>query len=1372
MSAWLSSDPGRLWVWGAYTRSLGLVFTVSLAGLAWNALPLAGRRGLTPARDAFAARWRDFGARALWWWPSLFWLTGTSDAAVVGLPLVGAAAGLAAAAGWHSQVSLALAWAALLSVDAGSQPAIYPWDTLLLEAGFLGLFLPALPLLVQGGGVHVAGAALPPPVLAWALRWLLARVLLGFGKLKFQSAQWRDRAYIKPFLISQPIPTLTGYAVYQLLPDFAFPALLAGMWVVEIPLPLVALATTGATRALVALAVVGLMGGIQLTGNYGYFNVVTAVSALPLLDHASALTLSGGWAGNLLPPGSALPGALAAARAQAPSGGAGGGLAAAVAAAAAALAAHWRELVLPVLLSAWIPLSGLQFIMNSWINLAWPHYSGIYRLRLPRALRPSQWAAAALRAVMQWRAVGAYGVFPPNTGVPGRALVVMEGSRDGGVTWTRYRYWALPSAAASAPCAVAPYHPRLDHITFYHYGASENVPGCSFAVADPYAFFASGNTWVRLQAALLRGGRARGLARLLGGDAATAELLARPPAQVRGVALALLPAPSLAAALATGRFWVETRLGVLHPPLSLAACAAQSAHPTVPPNSAQQQQAAAAAAAAAAAEGRGEAAGAGGDPTVEEDDAPPGWPLSDASGSGAEDFWPEFVFWRRRARQTSGVITPADYEAAWAFVDALRGAAAGAAASAARAALAAGGATPPGFVSAALAAASSGAPVASPEDAALPPVPLDVLERTRLRLEPEWRAVAAAAEGVMEALAGGGGGGGGGGAGAGGSGGAGGSRRRRGASASPRRRGGGASSLPSPAAAAASPGAAALPLAAAHEVLVWSFLPQAYAALRARYTAGELVALRRTLCRMSLPLLLACERLFDRRPAALARARAPADAQRAAAAFAAVAAGARLPEAEFEEALEVALGGHALAADTSLPAAASGVAAATPEGFPVHLFAGNAGGEAGFAPGRMGEPLGWFAHAQYALLVGGRGGYERAAALVLAPPGAGGGPPRPADFLLGRRLPTCLSHADAAPLRAAHPQEVLRALCVVGGGGCGSASAPLAVPPGGAPTEAALLLSMALSYQSWAASAIGFQRGAGQSRLSRERGGLPHFFPGAVALVPRIMAHPGLRRLYDDCGLSAERDAQGFLPPPRTLRWQPSADETQWLPRGLHVEGAALAAAAVAAGLAAPATQEATAPPPPPPHTHLLVLYDGVCRLCNWVVAFLVARDPDASRFQFAAIQSAAGAAALAAAGIPAAEALDSFTVVDRATGQAYRKSTAALVVAAALPGRAYGAVALAGTLLLPAWLRDAAYDLVARTRYAVWGKLGSGGGEGDDSLGCLAATPAVLRRFLDAEEVMAGLRAQSAARRAAKAALRGAGGGRDLDGKPDGKRA
>ena len=115
-----------------------------------------------------------------------------------------------------------------------------------------------------------------------------------------------------------------------------------------------------------------------------------------------------------------------------------------------------------------------------------------------------------------------------------------------------------------------------------------------------------------------------------------------------------------------------------------------------------------------------------------------------------------------------------------------------------------------------------------------------------------------------------------------------------------------------------------------------------------------------------------------------------------------------------------------------------------------------------------------------------------------------------------------------------------------------------------------------------------------------------------------------------------------------------------------------------------------------------VILFDGVCNLCNGFVQFVIRQDP-AGRFRFAALQSAAGQAVLKAHGLDAATlAAEPDSVLLELDGQLYSHSDAVLRIARALGGP--WRLLLAGYVLPRAW-RDAAYRFVARHRYRWFGR-------------------------------------------------------------------
>jgi len=114
--------------------------------------------------------------------------------------------------------------------------------------------------------------------------------------------------------------------------------------------------------------------------------------------------------------------------------------------------------------------------------------------------------------------------------------------------------------------------------------------------------------------------------------------------------------------------------------------------------------------------------------------------------------------------------------------------------------------------------------------------------------------------------------------------------------------------------------------------------------------------------------------------------------------------------------------------------------------------------------------------------------------------------------------------------------------------------------------------------------------------------------------------------------------------------------------------------------------------------TRLVVLFDGVCNLCNASVLFVIDRDPG-GRFAFAPLQSGVAARLLAHRGYGETS-LGSVLLLEG--GRVYERSTAALRVARRLGG---WWPLLYAFIAVPRPIRDAVYDWIARNRYRWFGK-------------------------------------------------------------------
>lgn len=470
---WLGTDAGGLVVWGITLRCFYSIMAFHFFSIAWQIVPWAGVRGVSPSRDLLRAFLRDYGLRALLYWPTLLWPVvllppSLSDAFLLATPLAGMSLALACVihgCGAASGPACLAMYAINVSIDSGAHSLAYPWDSLSMEALFLSAFMPPLaPVWASPATV----TALPTPLLVWCFRWSITRLLVGFGKLKFIGSGKEDNQYIKHFLISQPIVSWPGLLMHKFMPSLLWYVSLMGMFVVEIPLPLAAFLTPNgaigsAVRVATTLAVCGLMAGIQVTGNFGFFNVITAVMFLPFLHHTASIFDLDLHAHILSSP------------------------------------AHTAFALL--FITYMLPASCLAFIMNSWMNLGWTHWPGLHSLK-PTWLFTH--VVAVVRALSQLRIIQAFGVFPPNS-FPGQRYVaryeVSLPKRVDVAAPTGMSTHPLPAYYFDAACtSVAPYHPRLDHAIFYE---SMGVTGYGYANIlghhSPYKVGLENSEWVRLQ---------------------------------------------------------------------------------------------------------------------------------------------------------------------------------------------------------------------------------------------------------------------------------------------------------------------------------------------------------------------------------------------------------------------------------------------------------------------------------------------------------------------------------------------------------------------------------------------------------------------------------------------------------------------------------------------------------------------------------------------------------------------------------------------------------------------------------------------------------------------------------------------------------
>lgn len=489
-----------------FARLLGVVYLAAFSSLAVQVRGLLGAGGILPAGRYLAALHDAFGGGAYRLAPTLLWL-GAGDRWLLGLTLGGAAAAALLALDLVPLASATGAWAAYLSLTAAGQTFLgYQWDVLLVEAGFLALFL------VPTRGSAWRGKRRRPAIGAvWLVWWLLFRLLFESGLVKLASGDptWRHLTALRYHFHTQPLPNPVAYfidAAPARLLDLATGLAL----LVELGAPPLLL-TTRRLRHVGAWSILGLQLLIGLTGNYGFFNLLTVVLALLLFDDAA-------WSRLLERVGA---GRALLARLGGPVRPVAGGI---------------RRTFLPAFAAVALVVGGAQVVGSVAPGLVPGPVA-----RLEGAIGPLD-------------LVDGYGLFAVMTTT--RPEIEVEGRRNGGA-WRPYRFRYIPGPPGAPPPVTGPHMPRLDwQMWFAALTAERSMRAGSGAPAyDPW-FLA----FVR---------------RLLQGSAPVTDLLdpaspfrRRPPDAIRARLFeARFTRPSRLRR--TGLWWERTEVGMYLPPVRL-----------------------------------------------------------------------------------------------------------------------------------------------------------------------------------------------------------------------------------------------------------------------------------------------------------------------------------------------------------------------------------------------------------------------------------------------------------------------------------------------------------------------------------------------------------------------------------------------------------------------------------------------------------------------------------------------------------------------------------------------------------------------------------------------------------------------------------
>lgn len=388
---------------------LGVVYLAAFLSLWVQVDGLLGSQGLAPAHQLLEEVAGIAGGGRFWQLPTLLWLW-PGDGGLHALCGAGVAAAVLLAVGVAPRLCAALLWLLYLSlVQVGDVFLEYQWDALLLEAGFLAIWLAPARL-----GRRAAAAAPVEPLALLLLRFLLFKLMFMSGAVKLLSGDpaWRNLTAMTFHYLTQPLPSPVSFWFYHLPPAWhSLEAL--GTFVVELGLPWLIFGP----RVLRWLAFAGLAGlqvMIGATGNYGFFNLLAVSLCVPLLDDASLRRLI---------PARWRPPAPDPARA--------------------------RRHGWPPARIAFAVFAGLMLSLSG--------------LRMLDGLGVSPWRPAPLvalsRATAHLSSVNGYGLFAVMT--TRRDEIGLEGSMDG-QTWRAYRFRWKPNSPDERPRFAGLHMPRLD----------------------------------------------------------------------------------------------------------------------------------------------------------------------------------------------------------------------------------------------------------------------------------------------------------------------------------------------------------------------------------------------------------------------------------------------------------------------------------------------------------------------------------------------------------------------------------------------------------------------------------------------------------------------------------------------------------------------------------------------------------------------------------------------------------------------------------------------------------------------------------------------------------------------------------------------
>ncbi|RNI38201.1 lipase maturation factor family protein [Hanamia caeni] len=260
-------------------RLLGIVYAVAFLVAINQIVPLIGSHGLLPV-EIYLDRVRTglgSGLAGFLRLPSLFWFI-HSDTALLVIAWLGFLLSIVLIAGFANAPLMTILWFFYMSfVHIGQEWYGYGWEIQLLETGFLAIFL--CPLIEMKPFPKRA----PPFVIIVLFRWLIFRIMMGSGLIKFRGDEiWRNGTALYYHFETQPLPgPLSSW--FHFLPKSILRAGVLFNWLAELVAPIFVF-WPRMLRHFAGVIIILFQFTIILSGNLSFLNWLTIVPAIACLD--------------------------------------------------------------------------------------------------------------------------------------------------------------------------------------------------------------------------------------------------------------------------------------------------------------------------------------------------------------------------------------------------------------------------------------------------------------------------------------------------------------------------------------------------------------------------------------------------------------------------------------------------------------------------------------------------------------------------------------------------------------------------------------------------------------------------------------------------------------------------------------------------------------------------------------------------------------------------------------------------------------------------------------------------------------------------------------------------------------------------------